>query len=106
MQALVTLSRKPEPRFDPRNHTSWPNLFRRLSEILRTQGYYGTLNKLRMETTIRKGTLVGTDENGNNYFEDKTACYGAARHARRPPLTRPLPPPPLPPLPPPPPPIR
>ena len=38
-----------------------------------------TYNKLRMLNYFRSGTLVGTDTNGNKYYENKDAPYGRYR---------------------------
>ena len=42
-------------------------------------GFGKAYNKARMETSLRKGTLVGTDYNGNKYYEDREAPYGRTR---------------------------
>jgi NADH:ubiquinone oxidoreductase subunit len=55
------------------------NFLKRLSEVTRKEGWFGAYNKLRMESTFRKGTLVGTDANGNKYYQDLEAPYGRTR---------------------------
>jgi NADH:ubiquinone oxidoreductase subunit len=53
---------------------------KRFNEVMRSEGGFGmALNKARMETTFRKGTFVGTDYNGNKYYEDRDAPYGRTR---------------------------
>ena len=55
------------------------NALKRFSETVRAEGYWGAYNKLRMESVYRKGTLVGSDGNGNKYYEDRNAPYGRTR---------------------------
>lgn len=54
---------------------------KRAQEVMSEPGEdFGTLyNKLRLESVLRKGTLVGTDKNGNKYYENRSAPYGRHR---------------------------
>lgn len=53
---------------------------KRFSDIWTAEGLGTAYNKLRMETVLRpNGRLVGTDANGNRYFEDMHAPYGRTR---------------------------
>ena len=75
-RVATALSKAPPKLFDPRNQAPPSVALSRISDLWRTMGLGGMYNKMRMESSTRKGYLVGTDENGNQYFEDKTACYG------------------------------
>ena len=55
------------------------NFFKKFNEVQRAEGFGLAYNKTRMESTLRKGTFVGTDYNGNKYYEDKKAPYGRTR---------------------------
>lgn len=55
------------------------NFFKRFNEVQRAEGFGLAYNKTRMESTLRKGTFVGMDYNGNKYYEDKNAPYGRTR---------------------------
>ena len=48
------------------------------------KGLGAAYNKLRQESRLRAGTFVGQDYNGNKYFEDKNAPYGAPRKSPAP----------------------
>mmetsp|Transcript_14349 Transcript_14349/g.42327 ORF Transcript_14349/g.42327 Transcript_14349/m.42327 type:complete len:224 (+) Transcript_14349:59-730(+) len=73
------LTTRPEPRWDPTTVTirGWTSRFR---AIWSAQGLGTAYNKLRMENWLRpNGQLIGTDVNGNKYFEDLNAPYGRTR---------------------------
>jgi len=55
------------------------NFLKRFKEVERAEGFGKAYNKVRMESVLRKGTLVGTDYNGNKYYEDRNAPYGRTR---------------------------
>ena len=76
--AATKLSAPPPKLFFP-SYLNFPNFFKRWGEVQRKEGFAGAYNKLRMETTFRKGTLVGKDYNGNKYYEDRNAPYGRTR---------------------------
>jgi len=82
---MATLSKFPVKRYNPQYLTP-ANFFKKFSEVQREAANAGkdnpfgvAYNKLRMETTFRKGVLVGTDYNGNKYYEDRNAPYGRTR---------------------------
>ena len=52
---------------------------KKFNEVWRTEGFGAAYNKLRMENIMRSGILIGTDEKGNKYYEDKRAPYGRTR---------------------------
>ena len=68
----TNLSQAPPKKFFP-SFVNWKGFFARFKENERKEGFGRTYNKLRMESTFRKGTLVGTDYNGNKYYENR-AC--------------------------------
>lgn len=68
---------KPLP-FNPQ-YISPSKALKKFQEVQRAEGFGTAYNKLRMESTLRKGTFVGKDYNGNSYFEDKNAPYGRTR---------------------------
>mmetsp|Transcript_13623 Transcript_13623/g.41456 ORF Transcript_13623/g.41456 Transcript_13623/m.41456 type:complete len:224 (-) Transcript_13623:372-1043(-) len=75
----IVLTRPPPPIWDPTMVTirRWTERFK---QVWRTQGLATAYNKLRMENQLRAGgQLVGTDANGNRYFEDLNAPYGRTR---------------------------
>ena len=74
----TNLSQAPPKKFFP-SVVNWKGFFARFKENERKEGFGRTYNKLRMESTFRKGTLVGTDYNGNKYYEDRGAPYGRTR---------------------------
>ena len=43
-------------------------------------GIRGIFHKLVRTKDLRAGTLVGTDENGNKYYEDYTYVFGRSRY--------------------------
>jgi len=45
----------------------------------RKQGIFGTLAKLYRMNLMKPGTLVGIDQFGNRYYENKKALYGQDR---------------------------
>ena len=55
------------------------NFLKRFNEVKRAEGFGAAYNKTRMESTLRKGSFVGKDYNGNMYYEDKNAPYGRTR---------------------------
>lgn len=78
-KALLALNKPPPPIYDPTTHTmrGWIGRFR---EVATKEGFWTAYNKLRMETRMRgDGYLVGTDYNGNRYFENPNAPYGRTR---------------------------
>lgn len=75
---METLS-KPAPKLFFPSFVNFKGFFARFKEVERKEGFWRAYNKLRMETTFRKGTLVGTDYNGNKYYEDRGAPYGRTR---------------------------
>merc|ERR1719482_1836776 len=75
---LTGWAKAPPKLFFPSSVTTKPAMAK-FNEVLRKEGFGRTYNKARMETTFRKGTLVGTDYNGNKYFEDRNAPYGRTR---------------------------
>ena len=82
LSALLSALRRGPPRiWDPTTHTiaGWT---RRFNEVWRSHGFGAAYNKLRIESAMRgDGTLVGTDANGNRYFENKSAPSGARARA-------------------------
>lgn len=73
-----TLSKPPPKLFFP-SYVNFKGFFARFAEAQRKGDFGGAYNKLRMESTFRKGNLVGTDYNGNKYYEDLGAPYGRTR---------------------------
>ena len=72
------LAGPPKGVFNPEYLTAnkW---MKRFNAEWKRAGFGAAYNKARMESTMRKGTFVGKDKNGNSYFEDKTAPYGRTR---------------------------
>jgi len=68
----------PKGLFNP-EYITGANAFKRFKEVERAEGFGKAYNKARMESTFRKGNYVGTDYNGNKYYEDKSAPYGRTR---------------------------
>jgi len=73
----------PPKVYNPQYHT-WKAWMSRWAEVSREAGggFHGfgvAYNKARMESVFRKGTLVGTDGNGNKYYENREATYGRTR---------------------------
>ena len=63
------LSKKPPKTFDP---TCYPTagFWKKWADTARAEGPWGAYRKLRMESVFRVGYQVGTDANGNKYFEN------------------------------------
>ena len=57
-------------------NANWIKLF---SEDMRKHGLGYAYNNSRMQSTRRKGTYVGSDYNGNKYYEDRSAPYNRSR---------------------------
>jgi len=73
----------PPKVYMPEYHT-WKAWMTKWAEVQRENGggmdgFWVAFNKARVETVFRKGTLVGTDGNGNKYYEDTTVPYGRTR---------------------------
>ena len=68
----------PKGLFNPEYITS-DRALKKFKEVERAEGFGAAYNKLRMESTFRKGTMIGKDYNGNTYYEDKSAPYGRTR---------------------------
>jgi len=68
----------PKGVFNP-EYLTGKRTMQRFKEAERSMGFGPAYNKLRMESTFRKGTLVGKDYNGNLYYEDKNAPYTRTR---------------------------
>ena len=81
--AVRALSHAPTPRYNP---TVAPvgKWLRRFENEMNEKGLGTAYNKLRQESRLRAGTFVGQDYNGNKYFEDKNAPYGAPRKSPAP----------------------
>ena len=75
-----TMSKGPTPPklFDP-TAVSMRGWMKKFNEEYLKNGLGPTYNKLRMLNYFRSGTLVGTDTNGNKYYENKDAPYGRYR---------------------------
>jgi len=71
-KTIKFLSQAPPKQYNPSVYT-WTNWMKKWQEEQLKHGFWRTYNKARMETLFRKGVLVGTDGNGNKYYEDKTA---------------------------------
>eukprot|EP00966_Prymnesium_polylepis_P234680 5428328-Prymnesium_polylepis.1 len=57
---------------------------KRFTDIWTKNGFNYAYNKARMESTFRIGYLVGTDANGNKYYEQKDAPYSEPRRVKLP----------------------
>jgi len=68
----------PKNVFNP-EYLTGNNFLKRFNEVKRAEGFGAAYNKTRMESTLRKGSFVGKDYNGNMYYEDKNAPYGRTR---------------------------
>jgi len=55
------------------------SFFKKFKEVERAEGFGGAYNKLRNENVFRTGNFVGTDYNGNKYYENPNAPYGRSR---------------------------
>ena len=77
-RTMQTLMKAPPKVYNPQYMTG-KNFWIRLAEERAARGWWGVFNKLRMESTFRKGTLVGSDANGNKYYQDNDAPYGRTR---------------------------
>lgn len=68
----------PPKLYNPQYMTNanWIKLF---SEDMRKHGLGYAYNNSRMQSTRRKGTYVGSDYNGNKYYEDRSAPYNRSR---------------------------
>jgi len=75
---MKTLSKPPPKLFFP-SFVNFKGALARFKEVERKEGFGLAYNKARMETVFRKGTFVGTDYNGNKYYEDRNAPYGRTR---------------------------
>jgi len=80
----ATFLRGPPKAFNPTylTATNWMKRWKEVEREENAKGNWGfgkAYNKARMETVMRKGTYVGTDYNGNKYYEDKNAPYGRTR---------------------------
>lgn len=78
-EVLAAVKKGPPKIWDPTTHTmrGW---MKRFNEMWKSHGFGMAYNKLRMENVMRAdGTLVGTDTNGNKYFENKNAPTGHTR---------------------------
>ena len=70
----------PAPKLYNPSYLTIERAMKRFNEVIRAEGSFGmALNKARMETSMRKGTYVGADYNGNKYYEDRDAPYGRTR---------------------------
>lgn len=69
---------KPPKLYNP-SYLTVDRAMKRFNENVRAEGFSQAYGKLRMETSARKGTFVGTDYNGNRYYEDRAAPYGRSR---------------------------
>ena len=69
---------KPPKLYNP-SYLTVDRAMKRFNENVRAEGFSQAYGKLRMETSARKGTFVGTDYNGNRYYEDRSAPYGRSR---------------------------
>jgi len=72
------LAKKPPKLYDP---SCYPlsGAIKKFQEMQRKEGFAGAYNKVRMESTLRRGTFVGTDRNGNKYYENLDMPYGRTR---------------------------
>lgn len=77
-KVFAAAMRGPPKVYDPTiySNKTWIGIF---NQVWREEGFGAAYNKLRMESVFRKGTLVGTDGNGNKYYEDLRAPYGRTR---------------------------
>ena len=80
----ATFLRGPPKAFNPTylTATNWMKRWKEVEREENAKGNWGfgkAYNKARMETTLRKGQYVGSDYNGNKYYEDKSAPYGRTR---------------------------
>jgi len=81
IQGLVaTFLKGPVKRWHP-DFVSINGWMKRFKDISRAEGFGTAYNKLRMETTMRQqeGHFVGTDYNGNRYYENLNAPSGHTR---------------------------
>lgn len=78
-KSVVTTLSKPPPKLFFPSFVNFKGFFAKFKEAERADGFWRAYNKTRMESTLRKGTLVGTDANGNKYYEDRNAPYGRTR---------------------------
>jgi len=76
--AVQALMKKPPPIYNP---SIYPisGAIKRFNEVYRQEGLGGVYNKARMESQFRVGYLIGTDANGNKYYENKDAPYTRTR---------------------------
>jgi len=68
----------PKGVYNPEYMTGAKTL-KKFKEVERAEGFGAAYNKLRAESSFRKGTYVGKDYNGNMYYEDPSAPYGRTR---------------------------
>ena len=78
VMAKKVLTEKPPKVYDP-NYFPVSGAIKKFNEVYRKEGLGTAYNKVRMESALRVGTLVGTDGNGNKYYEDLKAPYSAPR---------------------------
>mmetsp|Transcript_70144 Transcript_70144/g.116516 ORF Transcript_70144/g.116516 Transcript_70144/m.116516 type:complete len:223 (-) Transcript_70144:152-820(-) len=79
ISVVSAFSKPPPATWDPTviPMRSW---IKKFGEISRVEGIGRAYNKLRIETQLRSGgQYIGTDYNGNKYFENKNAPYGRTR---------------------------
>jgi len=81
---MVTAYKAGPPKVYNPEYYTWKAWMTKWSEVSRENGggmdgFWVTFNKARIETVFRKGTLVGTDGNGNKYYEDNSVPYGRTR---------------------------
>jgi hypothetical protein len=75
---MKKLSQPPPKLFYP-SFVNFKGFLSKFKEVQRKDGFGLAYNKLRMESFFRKGSLIGTDYNGNKYYEDRNAPYGRTR---------------------------
>jgi NADH dehydrogenase (ubiquinone) 1 alpha subcomplex subunit 12 len=76
---MLAALKKPPPKLYFPSFVNLDGFLARFKEAQRKEGFGRAYNKTRMESTLRKGTLVGSDYNGNKYYEDRDAPYGRTR---------------------------
>ncbi|KAL1519885.1 hypothetical protein AB1Y20_023374 [Prymnesium parvum] len=76
--SLVEKIPKPPTIYDP-NMYPVSVCLQKFVGIYQKKGLGYAYNKVRMESTLRVGEFVGTDDNGNHYYEDLNAPYTRTR---------------------------
>jgi len=72
------LMKKPPKIYNPSNYPI-SGAIKKFNEVYRQEGLGGVYNKARMESQFRVGFLVGTDANGNKYYENPDSPYTRTR---------------------------